>query len=398
MAYPVTLDSTEDPKAHVLRSVLLEIATGADPETAAPMFGGEWSGQVLEDGTALRWVHVLSTGVVDDGRGLTITAAHLADMVSDYGARMDAGKSKASGNYHHNGHGGGDLDPETAKGTGYVHGLELRADGAQLWMLTEWTPEALGRIEAKEYRYVSAELTFPDASISKSGKFKPGDRATFTGFGMTNRPAIHRQVGLFSDTPSGRQATDTEPTMLLLLTAMGLTEDTAEADALQAFETLKSDHADQLTTLTQERDEGVALLATVTGERDALVTTLETQKAEALAASAETAWEDALRTFRALPSHKGLFIEQYLEKSPEDAARVLSPKDTFAAMFSSDGIGGSKPGDDGAGISTEQAASVIVKAVTPTDADGEGLTDLEARVKYPHHFRIYEGNTAPVAS
>tara|TARA_R110000824_G_scaffold54043_2_gene149204 strand:+ start:14802 stop:15986 length:1185 start_codon:yes stop_codon:yes gene_type:complete len=394
MTDPVHLDSTDDPQAQVLRAELLEIGIGDDSQT----HGGELSGQTLEDGTQLRWVHVLSTGQVDDGRGLVIEPQHLASMVEDYGRRMSEGKSKSAGNYHHNGRGPGDVDPETGKATAYVHGLELRADGAQLWMLTEWTPEALGRIEAKEYRYVSAELTFPDASISKAGKFEPGDRATFTGFGMTNRPAIERQVGLFTASPSGPVAETEEPTMLTLLTAMGLTEDTAEAEALQAYEALKADHADQLTTLTAERDEGAATVLTLTAERDLLVTTLEAQKLEALEAAAETAWSAALTEHRALPSHKGLFVEQYLEKSPEDASRVLSPKGTFKSLFAGEGIDGFDSAETGEGMSREKAETMILQAVKPSAAGGEGLTDLEARIKYPIHFRIYEGNPAPSAS
>lgn len=367
----------------MVRSVLIELKAHRD-EDDRPIYGGELSGRAADDGTALRWVHVLSTGPIakHDSRDVEFRKSHIGSMIEDYRARMKAGKAKAAGNYMHNGQAFGDHDPEMCKGTGYVHDIESRSNGTEAWMLVEWTPEALERIERKEFRYVSAELFYPGAEWSTKDGFDLGDTATFHGFALTNDPAVDNQIGLFGRTPSiGRvQAAPQESPMLILLAAMGLESTATEGDALQIFKALTSDN--------EVKDGQIVILTT---ERDTLAATIADQKAEALTAAAEGAWMDALRAYRALPSHKALFLEQYAEKSAEDAARVLSPKGTFKGLFESEGIDGFDTQETGEGMSLEKAETTILSAVTPTDAGGEGLTDKEARIKYPIHYRIYEG-------
>ncbi len=386
MAQPIPLNTETDTKRPI-RGVLLEIASSKD-EDGEIQWGGEPSGQFAADGVELRWVHMLSVGPLasNDSRGIEFTKEHILSMVEDYSARMKADKAKSAGNYHHNGLSSWeDSDPNLCKAVGYVWALEARDSDSQVWGLVEWTSEAFDRIKAKEYRYVSAELDFPDARWSTDEGYELGESATFHGFALTNNPAVESQTGLFGRTPSpGPGPAHQEPQMLSLLTALGLTKEASEQDAIQVLQALKTAHSTEVETLTTARDAAL-------GQVEGLQSRLTEIESAAMKAACDTSWSEALRAHRALPAQEELFKQLYTDHDPETAERMLLPEGTFKALTEASGVEGDDPANPGAVLTYERASEVILKAIGDKSHGGEGLTEKEARVKYPMAFRIYEG-------
>lgn len=103
---------------------------------------------------------LLYTGKFDHGLygKFKIEAGDLEHAVKNFnagiGTRFDEnGAPMLPANYQHSGH---DPDPEHAKASGWVHGLEIR-DG-KLFMQIEWTERAMEYIKNKEYRFISPEF------------------------------------------------------------------------------------------------------------------------------------------------------------------------------------------------------------------------------------------------
>lgn len=69
---------------------------------------------------------------------------------------------------------------------GWIEGLTLSDDGAELWADVTWTPRGEKHLADKELRYVSAEFHFDYKSNEGGKKFGP----TLFGAGLTNRPFI----------------------------------------------------------------------------------------------------------------------------------------------------------------------------------------------------------------
>lgn len=58
------------------------------------------------------------------------------------------------------------LTPDAGKAAGWIHGLQKRSGGRELWALVEWTKNAAELIRNKEYRFISPTIVpnFPDST------------------------------------------------------------------------------------------------------------------------------------------------------------------------------------------------------------------------------------------
>jgi len=215
-----------------------------------------------EDGKATSWVHALSLGEYKhpfwgkmkfDKKRIKNFAESVTNRVRGIDLAID---------YGHNSEG---------EAAGWVQTAEARPNG--LWLLVEWTEQAVTQIKAKRYRYFSSD--FADEWEDSSGT-KHID--VLFGGGLTNRPFLKDlvPVNLSELQATEREEEEDEP-MLELLKALGLSEDATEEQALAKLAELQT--TPPPTPPVEEEDDKLKQLADSNPEVKALmdrVTELET--------------------------------------------------------------------------------------------------------------------------
>jgi phage I-like protein len=137
---------------------------------------------------------------------------------------------------------------------GEVTSLELRNGDAELWALYEPTAPARQKIEAKEYRFTSADFD-PNYVDKRSGK-RVGK--VLRGFALTNRPFLEGMAPLSLGDAQGApmlfaEYSDVPPTQeipMSVKTKLKLAETATDAEVEAAVDKLISDAA-QATTLSE---------------------------------------------------------------------------------------------------------------------------------------------------
>jgi phage I-like protein len=256
---------------------------------------------------------------------------------------------------------------QPAPAAGWFKTLEWR-DGAGLFATdVEWTPAAARAIAEREYRYISPVFEFDP----QTGAVQRMHMAA-----LTNNPGLD---GMKAVALSAFHFSTQEPQMnkLLqaLLTALGLTEQTSEDQAVAALNArlaqAKSD-ADQVVALTAERankDVQIAALTASAGKPDpaqyvpiAVVTGMQTQLA---ALSAQVAGREvdelvavALTDGKLLPAQEGWARD--LGKKDVAALRSFIATAPKIAALTATQTGGKEPGAAAAGAQQLDATTLAV--------------------------------------
>lgn len=152
---------------------------------------------------------------------------------------------------------------------------ELSATGPDgspgLWARIDWLPETAQLIRDRKYRYLSAVIEHDAA-----GNVTRLLRAT-----LTNQPEMDTATALFSAQP--RKDTDVNPTLLALLTALGITGITSDEEAGKKLNPLVA----LFSALAKHLGVDVAALSAMTAEQ--ISTTLRKPLAEKIATLSATA-------------------------------------------------------------------------------------------------------------
>jgi phage I-like protein len=291
----------------------------------------------LGDGPS--WQQILQTGAWKHPAygDLTITAADLRELKANFDAKA---REFVYADYDH-----GIANPKgdgNAIAAGEVTQLELRNTDTELWALYEPTAPARQKIEAKEYRFTSAD--FDPAYVDKrSGK--PLGKV-LRGFALTNRPFLEGMAPLsLGDAQSASMlfaeyATTTQEIPMSVKTKLKLAETATDADVEAAVDKLISDAA-QATTLSESHTASATTLGEVrttlkldeTGDVAKAVKTLAEQNAalgkEKREREADATIEKAVREGRMTPAMRPVFRAQLLSDTP---AVVDAANETIKAM------------------------------------------------------------------
>jgi len=117
---------------------------------------------------------------------------------------------------------------DPAPAVGWIKGLEVR-DGGSIWGWVEWNPQGRSLMEEKSYRYLSPVFTFDTHTKRILQLYSAG---------LTNQPNLHLTALNQRIQPAG------EPAMTLplaLCTALGLSAQATEAQAVSAIHQMKTD-------------------------------------------------------------------------------------------------------------------------------------------------------------
>jgi phage I-like protein len=147
----------------------------------------------------------------------------------------------------------------TAHGTkaaGWIKEILIKADGAELWAVPEWTPEGLKQIKDKEFRYISAELFWAYTDNETGMVYE----RVLKGAALTNYPVIKGMVPIaaseLTNEKNGSENTMTLSEIKLKLSELGF--DFAEIEKkAKGFDEVSIKLASvetQLSELTKERD------------------------------------------------------------------------------------------------------------------------------------------------
>lgn len=213
----------------------------------------------LGDGPA--WQQILVTGTWQHPQygSLAITASDLRELKTNFDARA---REFVYADYDH-----GIANPRgdgNAIAAGEVTQLELRNNDTELWALYEPTEPARRKIEAKEYRFTSAD--FDPAYIDKRSGRTLGK--VLRGFALTNRPFLEGMAPLsLGDAQSASMlfaeySTTPQEIPMSVKTKLKLAETATDADVEAAVDTLISDAA-QATTLSESHTASATTLGEV---------------------------------------------------------------------------------------------------------------------------------------
>lgn len=140
----------------------------------------------LAAGETESWIQVAIVGSFKKGdRKFSITPAMLSEMVDNFSSgKHPVPPTELVVDYEHLS--ATDTDnPEAGKAAGWIKELEVREDGAELWARVEWTPPAVAKLQAKEYKFISPEFAFnfTTPTMDVIG-------ATLLASAITNRPFL----------------------------------------------------------------------------------------------------------------------------------------------------------------------------------------------------------------
>lgn len=202
-------------------------------------FRSELSAITLDEGSNTSWIMALKAGTFQHPifGEIAVDAARMARF-ADNANQQVLGKQL-------------DIDYDHKKrrddAAGWVQATAARSDG--IWYQVEWTPEAVKKIQAKEYKYFSAEFadewTHPETGRTHSDVLMGG--------GLTNRPfikgmvpvnlseseAVEARLAEIDPAPTGgggaTEGGTMDPKVLAALRlALKLSEGTSEGDVLTA--------------------------------------------------------------------------------------------------------------------------------------------------------------------
>lgn len=296
------------------------------------------------------------------GRPQDVPAWHIdADLARQLIARANARADRKVVDYEHQTLKAAD-NGQPAPAAGWMRGLEWRhpsgSEPGGLYMTPEWTPKAAAMIAAGEYRYISPVFTYDTA-----GNVLDLLHAGLTNFagldGLTDLAALSAHFNL-----------DKEPGMDLkkLVAALGLADNTTEADALAAVTALKAK--------ADESANAIAALTAQVGQAPdpamwvPMATHSQTQNALAtLTAQVEQAERDGLMTAaladgRILPAQ-----DAYWRAQPVAALKAYLEVAQPVAALSGTQTGGRQPDGkrpEGA-LSEAQLAVCKAMGIKPED-------------------------------
>jgi phage I-like protein len=313
----------------------------------------------LGDGAS--WQQILQTGAWKHPQygDLVITAADLRELKQNFDARA---REFVYADYDHgiaNAKGDGN-----AIAAGEVTQLELRANDTQLWALYEPTTPARQKIEAKEYRFTSADFD-PSYVDKRSGK--PVGKV-LRGFALTNRPYLEGMAPLSLGDVQGAPMlfaeysdahTTTQEIPMSLKTKLKLADTATDAEVEAAVDRLIAGAA-QATTLSESHTAATTLLSSVRTTLK-LDETADVAKAVKLLAdrNAELAKKDRERETDAL-----------LDKAQREGRLTPAMRPTFRAQLLSD----VQAVADGAKEILEKSPKVIPLGDNKADGAAEGAT------------------------
>ncbi len=127
---------------------------------------------------------------------------------------------------------------EPAPAVGWVKALAVRKGGA-LWGLVEWNTQGRGLMEGKSYKYLSPVFTFDTQTKRILQLYSAG---------LTNQPNLHLTALNQRIKPTGE---DTMTLSLAICTALGLSAEATEAQAVSAIHQLKEDKDKALNRASQ---------------------------------------------------------------------------------------------------------------------------------------------------
>jgi phage I-like protein len=115
----------------------------------------------LAPGETSSWIQVAIIGSFKKGdRKFSITPAMLSEMVENFSSgKHPVPPTELVVDYEHLS-GTATENPEAGKAAGWFKELELRDEGAELYARVDWTPPAIERLQAKEYKFISPEFSF----------------------------------------------------------------------------------------------------------------------------------------------------------------------------------------------------------------------------------------------
>lgn len=187
------------------------------------------SGVALSDSTH-QWVHALPLG--EYNHPIYGKLNFTADRIRRF---ADSVKTRVRGidpdiDYDHK------LDPSKGrKAAGWVKDADARPDG--LWLFVEWTPEAAGAVQSKEYRYFSTEFA-DEWEDSQGNKFTD----VVLGGGLTNRPFVKDLVPINLSELVGESKENDTMERKQLIKLLSLSDDATDEQIEQAITKLTEDN------------------------------------------------------------------------------------------------------------------------------------------------------------
>jgi phage I-like protein len=342
----------------------------------------------LGDGPS--WQQILQVGAWKHPQygDLVITAADLRELKTNFDNRV---RSFVYADYDH-----GIANPKgdgNAITAGEVTALELRNHDAELWALYEPTAPARQKIEAKEYRFTSAD--FDPNYVSKRTGLAVGK--VLRGFALTNRPFLEGMAPLslgdaqgapmlfaeYSDVPTSQEIP------MSVKTKLKLAETATDAEVEAAVDKLISDAA-QATTLSESHTAATTVIGTVRttlkldekADVGAAVKTLADRNAELTKKDrereADATLDKAVREGKLAPAMKPTFRAQLLSdtQAVADAAKEIlekSPKIIPIGTQKADGTVDSSP--------TTDREKLLDEKIKTIRAEEKGISYGDALIK-----------------
>ncbi len=176
------------------------------------------------------WVELIPTGEIQDGKAwiegrdgrtwVNDNPQGIVDAFEANGADLPIDVEHATEFKAPNG------DPAPA--IGWIKALEVR-DGGSIWGLVEWNDEGRWLIQDKSYRYLSPVFTYDTKTKRILQLYSAG---------LTNQPNLHLTALNQRIKPTGDDAMKLS---LAICTALGLSAEATEAQAVSAISQLKDD-------------------------------------------------------------------------------------------------------------------------------------------------------------
>lgn len=215
------------------------------------------------------WVRFMAPGLnkARDGRAYTVDdPARIVQLSNVYKGKIDL-----LVDYEHQ-FDRAAKNGQPAPAAGWIKELSAKGpDGTPgIWARIEWLPAALAKIQAREYRYLSAAIAHDDKNVVQ---FVP--RAS-----LTNHPALDEATALFST--QHPQETDVK-LLQTMLGALGLPATTTEDDFLKLFTPLGA----LLSALGKQAGVEISALSAMTA--DQVVVTLSKPLADKISVLSATA-------------------------------------------------------------------------------------------------------------
>lgn len=224
--------------------------------------------QLFADGddTSPKEFQVLKVGTFMHPRygKVDITTRDLAELKKNFDARVRGIDIQA--NYEH-----GESVAHGTKAAGWIQALSLRNEGKELWAKAEWTPAARSALDAKEWKYSSAEIDI-DWKHPESGAVF---RRVLKGVALTNVPFIKGMEAIAANEHKGDPAMNLNEIKSALLSEHGidlgeLQRNAGLVDGLQA-------QTKELSDAVKAKDEKIAGLEKANGELKSKVELSEKQ-------------------------------------------------------------------------------------------------------------------------